>query len=98
MKVKYYSGDKELSQAFPVTNEKFIEIGGIKSKHNYYDSIHRMAGNIGDIIDVKNCLPITRKIYYKSNPSLHICDARCMNAKGHDCECQCGGKNHGINS
>lgn len=23
------------------------------------------------------------------------CDARCTSANGHDCECQCGGKNHG---
>ena len=23
------------------------------------------------------------------------CDARCTNAKGNCCECQCGGKNHG---
>lgn len=23
------------------------------------------------------------------------CDARCLNSKGHVCECQCGGKNHG---
>lgn len=23
------------------------------------------------------------------------CDARCTNAKGHLCECSCGGKNHG---
>lgn len=25
----------------------------------------------------------------------HKCDARCLNAKGHSCECACGGKNHG---
>jgi len=23
------------------------------------------------------------------------CDARCTSAKGHNCECSCGGKNHG---
>lgn len=23
------------------------------------------------------------------------CDARCAHATGHDCECACGGKNHG---
>ncbi len=23
------------------------------------------------------------------------CDARCTHAKGHSCECACGGKNHG---
>lgn len=25
----------------------------------------------------------------------HACDARCTEAKGHICECACGGKNHG---
>lgn len=25
----------------------------------------------------------------------HICDSRCFYAKGHDCECSCGGANHG---
>lgn len=24
------------------------------------------------------------------------CDGRCMGATGHQCECSCGGKNHGI--
>lgn len=25
------------------------------------------------------------------------CDGRCMSATGHNCECACGGKNHGAN-
>lgn len=25
----------------------------------------------------------------------HKCDARCLNAKGGNCECSCGGANHG---
>ena len=25
----------------------------------------------------------------------HVCDARCTSAKGFQCECSCGGKNHG---
>lgn len=25
----------------------------------------------------------------------HVCDARCTSARGHNCECSCGGKNHG---
>lgn len=38
-----------------------------------------------------------RKIEYKSSPSRHVCDARCVNATGRvmKCECACGGKNHG---
>lgn len=25
----------------------------------------------------------------------HVCDARCTGAKGHSCDCSCGGANHG---
>lgn len=25
----------------------------------------------------------------------HKCDARCTSARGHNCECSCGGANHG---
>ena len=25
----------------------------------------------------------------------HKCSAKCLSATGHDCECECGGKNHG---
>lgn len=41
-----------------------------------------------------------RKVQYKSNPSKHECDARCINATGRtmQCECSCGGKNHGRGS
>lgn len=42
-------------------------------------------------------LPITRAVAIKANPSRHVCDVRCINAKGRamECECACGGKNHG---
>jgi hypothetical protein len=42
-------------------------------------------------------VPVERSIEYKSNPSKHVCDARCYNATGRimKCECSCGGKNHG---
>lgn len=29
------------------------------------------------------------------NPD-HKCDARCTSARGHNCECSCGGANHGV--
>jgi hypothetical protein len=25
----------------------------------------------------------------------HVCNSKCMASLGHDCECSCGGKNHG---
>lgn len=31
----------------------------------------------------------------KVNAEKH-CDSRCETARGHNCECQCGGANHGI--
>lgn len=37
----------------------------------------------------------TRAIEFKRNPSLHKCGPRCLNATGFQCECSCGGKNHG---
>jgi hypothetical protein len=41
-------------------------------------------------------LPVTRKIEYKRQPSLHVCNAKCLGGKVNGtCECQCGGKNHG---
>lgn len=36
-----------------------------------------------------------RRVEYKAHPSLHKCGPRCMNAQGFQCECACGGKNHG---
>jgi hypothetical protein len=61
---------------------------GLKAKS--YDSFSVMAKyHNGEL------LPITRAIEYKTRPSLHKCDARCVHAKGHKCECACGGKNHG---
>lgn len=36
-----------------------------------------------------------RKVEFKSNPSLHKCGPRCQNATGFQCECACGGRNHG---
>jgi len=41
-------------------------------------------------------LPVERLITYKSQPSRHECNAKCMNGKiNGTCECKCGGKNHG---
>lgn len=92
MDVKYFNGDRELRniQAFP--NAAFSAMGGVRSKHNWYDSFKRLVG----VSDDGALVPVTRKIEYKSNPSLHKCDARCQHAKGHSCECSCGGKYHGI--
>jgi hypothetical protein len=40
---------------------------------------------------------VTRVVEFKSSPSRHECDDRCLQATGRTmkCECACGGKNHG---
>lgn len=46
-----------------------------------------------------NFMPMTRAIEYKSFPSKHECNAKCLNGKCNGkCECRCGGKNHGRGS
>lgn len=42
----------------------------------------------------------TRVVEFRSFPSRHQCDDRCLNATGKvmKCECSCGGKNHGRGS
>ena len=91
--IKYFNGDVLLTSVIAISNAKFEEIGGVKSKHNRFDSFQRMAGKIDGVL-----VPVTRMIEYKSRPSLHKCDARCQNSTGHVCECSCGGKYHGINA
>ena len=39
--------------------------------------------------------PVTRSIEFKKTRTPKRCDARCLYARGHDCECACGGVNHG---
>jgi hypothetical protein len=89
---KYFSGATELWTVWPEKLARFRAIGGIPTKHNRYDGFSRM---VGETIERNAVMPVTRTIFYKSNPSLHKCDGRCTHAKGHDCECSCGGKNHG---
>lgn len=94
--VKYFSGTLEVKSPFGLDNAKFRAIGGVPTRHNRYDSFSRMAGHPATGPDA--VLPITRTIYFKSHPSLHKCDSRCRSAKGHDCECSCGGQFHGADA
>jgi hypothetical protein len=74
-------GNREFERLFP----------GIKGRRS--DSFSRFVGYRDN--STKQPVPTFRAIEFKSNPSLHKCDARCQHAKGHSCECSCGGKNHG---
>ena len=42
------------------------------------------------VLTVRNCKP-----QYGSYSTETICDGRCMGATGQNCDCQCGGMNHG---
>ena len=92
-KVKYFFGQLELFDVYPIPNAEFETLfPGIKGKR--YDSFFRMVGRSTD----GTIRPVHRAIMFKANPSLHQCDSRCMNATGKNCECSCRGRNHGCAS
>lgn len=87
--VKYFSGT-QLVQAYTVRNAEFdARFPGVQGRRS--DSFSKWVGKN----EAGEVLPVTRTIFFKKNASLHKCDSRCMNSKGHNCECSCGGKNHG---
>lgn len=106
---KYFSDlngtSVELTHLDAMDNKAFeAKFPGIKGYK--YDGYRMRTGQPVDFTPVfdraaqrwtRDTRPVTRVIQYKSNPSKHICDARCMNATGKtmQCECSCGGKNHG---
>jgi hypothetical protein len=57
-----------------------------------------LGGTFGYHEPTKTWVKVTRAIEFKSSPSLHQCDDRCTHARGHKCECSCGGANHGKHS
>ncbi|WP_087866457.1 hypothetical protein [Comamonas thiooxydans] len=93
--IKYFSdvtGEAvELKGISSVPNKEFIaRWPGVKGYR--FDGYQMQVGRnqLGEL------LPVTRKIEFKSRPSLHECNVKCLNGKHNGtCECQCGGKNHG---
>jgi hypothetical protein len=95
MKVKYFSEEIEIFDVWGMDNKEFERLfPGVRGKRS--DSFTKLVGHKEPANRKSPLLPMTRRIEYKSNPSLHKCDSRCQHAKGHSCECSCGGKNHGI--
>lgn len=104
-KTLYFNGDTELVRVTSMNNADFAaRFPGIKGRR--YDGYSMQVGTpLGHpSVYVANegwnhgpVMPVERVINFKSNPSKHECDARCMNATGRtmNCECSCGGKNHG---
>lgn len=93
--VKYFSGTQELIYSRAIPNAEFNRRFGYVLTGKRQDGYSKFVGfAAGKTLDA-NMLPVTRMIEYKRNPSLHKCDARCRHAKGHTCECSCGGQYHG---
>ena len=94
-KIKYFSdwnGETvEVQYPHGMDNAKFIAAFP-GSKGRKYDSFQQF---VGYRTGTREVMPVTRTIEFKSNPSMHVCNAKCMNATGKSCECSCGGKNHG---
>ncbi len=99
--IKHFSGETELENIFGLDNAKFAAaFPGVKGRR--WDGFARIVGMPVGYQPVwtgkgysEDLRPVERVIAYKSNPSKHKCDGRCLNAKGGNCECECGGKNHG---
>jgi hypothetical protein len=89
---KHFSGTTELKSIWPMRNAEFAAaFPGVKGVRQ--DSFSKLVGRAptGEV------LPVERTISYKSAPSLHVCNAKCLGGKVNgSCECQCGGKNHGL--
>jgi hypothetical protein len=84
---KYFAGDKELSGIREINGKLF---GYVSKEQLFFVEGKGWQGYTA----------VERVVNYKSNPSRHECDARCVNATGliMKCECSCGGKNHGCGS
>lgn len=93
----YFADDGTELRRATLDNKRFADMfPGVKGLRD--DSFNKLIGFPAGVpykFDGTGAIPVARIIYFKTNPSLHKCDARCMNAKGHNCECSCGGKNHG---
>jgi hypothetical protein len=96
---KFFSGTEQVFDAISMDNRKVVStFGALVGKKS--DSFSRLVGFAKNTHSMDRAAfigakPITRVIDFKSNPSLHKCDARCRHAKGNCCECSCGGKFHG---
>lgn len=93
---KYFNGVQELKNPFGMRNEefsiKFPGVKGLKQDSFFKICAYPKTGFGGP-------LPVERIIFYSNRPSLHECNAKCLNGKHNgSCECKCKGANHGRGS
>lgn len=86
-------GSHEISKA--EFTARFPGVDGIPYKGRQH-RIYLIASPVGTF-RMEDMVPVTRRIEYKSQPSLHKCNAKCIGGRCDGaCECRCGGVNHGI--
>lgn len=75
----------------------FGEVGGEVVRFARVDHRGGREGIWGWHAESSQWVKVSRRVQYKAFASKHECDARCMGASGRtmNCECSCGGKNHG---
>jgi hypothetical protein len=91
----------DFARLFPgvkgVRCDGFTMYAGTVNAHGKGGSKDRYTGEW--TVGAGGIYPVTRRIEYKSRPSLHECNAKCLGGKHNGtCECRCGGKNHGAGS
>jgi hypothetical protein len=93
--MKHFFQDTELVCIRNIPNAEFAKLfPGVAGK--WADSFSKWVGYISKSCSKEEMRPVQRSITYKSFPSKHECNAKCLNGKvDGTCECQCGGKNHG---
>ena len=94
MQTKYFSGNVELKGSYPMRREDVRALFPT-GKITRFDSFSLLVGTVDGKYSTSTFLPVTRIVRFNENGSGHKCDGRCLNAKRGDCECACGGKNHG---
>jgi len=104
--VRYFSGDVRLHQLQEIARAEFEALfpGAVAARWSPGMRLIGLPEGMTQVWDREagrwsrtGFLPAERQVTFKARPSLHECDARCMNATGRtmQCECSCGGKNHG---
>jgi hypothetical protein len=72
-----------------VTRTTYWHLGSVKT--------NRSVKTIENPTRIETCCDKRLKwIAVKAKRTDHKCDARCRNAKSGDCDCSCGGVNHGL--
>lgn len=93
--VRYYHGRQELFGTYPRPRAEVRALwptGPLKK----FDDFQLLVGTASGRINDRDWLPVTRIVCHNAAGSLHRCDSRCQSARGRNCECACGGQNHGV--